>query len=236
MKTKKTLLLICGFAAAALAAGCLNPMMFKKGAYAIDDWETWTGWNDAYGSHEVTPDGVYYRLTERQDDTRDMASDGYSPGLILSRELMGENWTLDLEADFNIPPGQVKRFSFGVWAGGDSARPSIGNASAILKLVAQRQNGPRPGDDALIVFALPGGKPYRVPLKAKVLRFSRAGRYFSAAYGMNRKKFTPLLTAEAPPGEIPSQKFFLGGFAGGPTDGAYARLTSLRINGREVLR
>ncbi len=236
MTIRKNLLLTGLLAAAALASGCLNPLMFKRGAYTMDDWDTWTSWNDAYGSHEVTPDGVYYRLTPRQDDTRDTPSDGYSPGLILSRELMGDNWTVDLRADFDIPPGQVKRFSFGIWAGGDASRPSLGNASAVMKIVAQRQNGPRPGDDALIMFSLPGGRPYAVPLKAKVLRFARSGPYFSAAYSLNGRKFTPLLTAEAPPGQIPSQKFFIGGFAAGPTDGAYARLTSLKINGREVLR
>ncbi|OGR68157.1 MAG: hypothetical protein A2081_02365 [Elusimicrobia bacterium GWC2_61_19] len=223
--------------AAVFTAGCINPAMFKKGAYAIDDWETWTGWNDAYGSHEVLPDGLYYRLTERQDDTRDMSSDGYSPGLILSKELLGASWTLDLEADFRIPPGQVKRFSYGIWEGGDSSRPSIGNASAVLKVLAQRQNGPRPQDDALLVFYLPGGKPFSLPINLKVLRFKRAGNFFSVDYSMNRKKFIPVFRLDAQAAAaVPSQKFFIGGFAGGDPQGAYARLTSLKINGRETLR
>ncbi len=235
MNHRKALFLL--LPAAALLAGCLNPMMFKKGAYAVDDWETWTGWNDSYGSHEVLPDGVYYRLTERQDDTRDTSSDGYSPGLILSRELFGESWTLDLEADFKMPPGQVKRFSFGVWVGGDSARPSIGNPSGVVRIMAQRQNGPRPEDDALLVFYLPGGKPYYAPREARALRFSRAGDTFTAAYSLKRGKFTPLLSVRAPGAAgAPSQKFFIGGFAGGDPAGAYARLTSLKINGRETLR
>jgi hypothetical protein len=222
--------------AAGLLAGC-NPAVFKKSAYVINDWETWTGWNDEYGSDEAAPDGLYYRLTERQDDTRDMSSDGYSPGLILSRELAGDSWTLDLEADFNIPPGQVKRFSYGIWAGGDAARPSIGNASAVLKVLAQRQNGPRPQDDALLVFFLPGGKPFSLPTDLKVLRFSRAGNYFSVSYSMNRKKFLPVFRLDAPAAAgVPSQKFFIGGFAGGDPEGAYARLTSLKFNGRETLR
>ena len=223
--------------AAAFTAGCLNPAMFRKGAYAMDDWETWTGWNDAYGSHEVRADGLYYFLTERQDDTRDESSDGYSPGLILSREVPGSSWQVDLQADFKLPPGQVKRFSYGIWEGGDSSRPSIGNASGILKVLAQRQNGPRPEDDALLVFYLPGGKPFKVPVEAKVLRFERTGNFFSVSYSLNRKKFTPLFRLNAPAAALAaSQKFFIGGFAGGNPEGAYARLTSLKINGRETLR
>lgn len=223
--------------AAFLAAGCINPAMFKKGAYAIDNWETWTGWNDAYGSHEALSDGLYYRLSERQDDTRDSSSDGYAPGLILSRELSGDKWRADLEADFKIPPGQVKRFSYGVWVGGDSSRPSIGNASAIVKVLAQRQNGPKPGDDALIVFCLPGGRPFGVPKDVKVLRFERDGTVFSVSYAMNRKNFTQLFRLNAPSAAgAPAQKFFVGGFSGGDPEGAYARFTSLKINGRETLR
>ena len=236
MKRFKTQLLAVAVLAA-LTAGCINPAMFKKGAYAIDDWETWTGWNDAYGAHELKPDGLYYYLTERQDDTRDESSDGYSPGLILSKELTGNSWRADLETDFKIPPGQVKRFSYGIWEGGDSSRPSIGNASGILKVLAQRQNGPRPEDDALLIFCLPGGKPFKVPTGAKVLRFERAGNFFSVSYAMNRKKFTQLFRLNAPPAAFAaSQKFFIGGFAGGDPAGAYARLTSLKINGRETLR
>ena len=236
MKKFKSELFTAAILAAVFLAGC-NPAMFRKGAYAIDDWETWTGLNDAYGSHEVASDGLYYHLTERQDDTRDLSSDGYSPGLILSRELSGANWTLDLEADFKIPPGQVKRFSYGIWVGGDASRPSIGNASAVLKVMAQRQNGPRPQDNALLVFYLPGGRPFSLPVDLKVLRFVRSGDYYSVAYSMNRKKFIPVFRLNAQAAAVvPSQKFFIGGFAGGDPGGAYARLTSLKINGAETLR
>ena len=224
-------------AACLLLAGCLSPIMFKKGAYAMDDWDSWTGWNDAYGAGEVNNGGLYYRLTARQDDTRDEPSDGYNPGLILSRELQGSRWRVDLEADFKIPPGQMKRFSYGVWVGGDSARPSLGNASAAVKLVVQRQNGPRPADDALDLIVMPGGRPAPLPKKLKVLRFERDGNYFTVAYALNRKDFTPLLRLDASAAaDAPSQKFFVGGFAGGDPQGAYARFRSLKINGQEVLR
>lgn len=224
-------------AAAVFTAACLNPAMFKKGAFAVDDWETWTGWNNEYGSHEVRGDGLYYYLAARQDDSRDEPSDGYAPGLILSRELSGTKWQADLEADFKIPPGQMKRFSYGVWVGGDAARPSIGNASAALKLLVQRQNGPRPADDNLTLFCLPGGKPFGLPKKLKVLRFERDGKYFTVSYAMNRKDFIPVFRLDA--GETldaPAQKFFIGGFAGGEPAGAFAHLKSLRINGSETLR
>ncbi len=235
---KKEFILITAIAAAAaIAAGCINPAMFKKGAYAIDDWETWTGWNDEYGSNEVRNDGLYYRLAARQDDSRDEPSDGYAPGLILSRDISGAKWQADLEADFKLPPGQMKRFSFGIWLGGDAARPSIGSASATLKLVVQRQNGPRPQDDTLTLFCLPGGKSFPLPKKTKVIRFERDGRFFTVSYALNRKKFVPVLHLDA--GEavnVPAQKFFIGGFSGGDPQGAYARFTSLKINGKETLR
>lgn len=234
----KNLNLACAaLAAALLASGCLNPAMFRKGAFATDDWDSWTGWNDAHGSSEVKSDGLYYYLTARQDDTRDEPSDGYVPGLILSRELLGPRWQADLEADFKIPPGQMKRFSYGVWIGGDSARPSVGSASASMKLLVQRQNGPRPQDDSLTLICLPGGKPVPLPLKLKVLRFERDGNYFTVSYAPDRKNFTAALRVDAAAAaDVPSQKFFLGGFAGGDPAGAYARFKSLKINGREVLR
>ena len=234
---RKDFILLAGLAAAAvLTAGC-NPAMFKKGAYAVDDWETWTGWNNEYGSHEVRGDGLHYCLAARQDDSRDEPSDGYAPGLILSRELAGPKWQADLEADFKIPPGQMKRFSYGVWLGGDAARPSIGNASAALKLLVQRQNGPRPSDDALTLFYLPGGKPFDLPKKLKVLRFERDGNYFSVSYALNRKDFIRVFRLDASSAiDAPAQKFFLGGFAGGDPQGACARFKSLKINGAETLR
>ena len=229
--------LFCAALAAAFAAGCINPASFRKGAFAIDDWETWTSWNDEYGSNEVRRDGLYYYLTARQDDTRDEPSDGYAPGLILSRELSGLKWQADLEADFKLPKGQMKRFSYGVWLGGEAARPSLGSAAAALKVLAQRQNGPRPQDDSLTLFYLPGGKPFSLPKKLKVLRFERDGDYFSVSYSMDRKQFLPVFRLNAALADTaPAQKFFIGGFAGGDPQGAYARFRSLKINGSETLR
>lgn len=222
---------------AALLAGCINPAMFRKGAWAIDDWESWTGWNDSRGRNEVRRDGLYYFLDEKQDDTRDAPADGYYPGLILSRDLFGPRWRADLEADFKIPAGAMKRFSFGVWVGGDYARPSLGNASAVMKLLVQRQNGPRPEDNLLQLVMLPNGKPVQLPLKLKVLRFEREGDFFTVSYGMNRKKLVPVIRVDASAAaDAPSQKFFLGGFSGGDPAGAYVRFKSLKINDREVLR
>ncbi|MDO8806422.1 MAG: hypothetical protein Q7R35_18580 [Elusimicrobiota bacterium] len=229
--------LSCAALAAAFAAGCINPAMFKKGAYAVDDWDTWTGWNDEYGASEVKHDGLYYRLAARQDDTRDEPSDGYSPGLILSRELSGRQWQADLEADFKIPPGQMKRFSYGIWLGGEAARPSLGSAAASLKVLVQRQNGPRPQDDSLALFYLPGGNLFALPKKLKVLRFERDGNYFTVSYTMNRKEFIPVFRLDAAVADAaPAQKFFIGGFAGGDPQGAFARFKSLKINGAETLR
>lgn len=222
---------------AALLAGCVSPAMFGRGAFSLDDWDTWTGWNDAYGSSELKGGDLYYHLTARQDDTRDEPADGYLPGLIRSRDLDGERWRVDAEADFRLPPGHMKRVSLGVWAGADGARPSIGNPDGLLKLVVQRQNGPRPEHDSFIAVALPGGSPVALPKKAKVLRFERSGAVFSLSYSLDRKKFTEALRADASAlASLPAQKFFLGGFAGGDPQGAHARLKSFRLNGSELLK
>ena len=54
---------------------------------------------------------------------------------------------------------------------------------------------------------------------------------------MNRKTFVPVFRLDASSAlPAPSQKLFLGGFSGGDPQGAYMRLTSLKLNGREVLR
>jgi len=233
---RKRFLLAALAAASVFAAGCVTAV-FRKGAFAINDWDTWTGWNAEYGADEMKGDGLYYYLTARQDDSRDEPSDGYAPGLILSRELSGGKWQADLEADFKIPPGQMKRFSYGIWVGGDAARPSIGSASAVLKILVQRQNGPRPADDSLTVFYLPGGKAFPLPINLKVLRFERDGNYFSVSYSVKKKVFVPVFRLDASSAaDEPSQKFFIGGFAGGDPQGAYARFKSLRINGHETLR
>ncbi len=224
-------------AAAALASGCLNPLMFRKGAFAMDDWDTWTGWNDAYGSAEVRGNGLYYALTAKQDDTRDEPSDGYLPGLILSRELHGQRWRADLEAVFDLPPGQLKRFTYGIWVGGDSARPSVGNPSAAMKLIVQRTNGPRPSDDDFFLVLLPGGQPLRLPKELKVLRFEREGMFYTVFWSADRKVFNPVLRVDGTvAADAPSQKLFIGGFAGGDPAGARVRFKSIKINGREVLR
>ena len=52
------LFILAPLLAAVLAAGCINPAMFKKGAYAVDDWESWTGWNDTHGSNQAANDGL----------------------------------------------------------------------------------------------------------------------------------------------------------------------------------
>lgn len=234
----KRILLLSACAAAMLSAcACLNPVMFRKNAYTVDTWETWTSWNDAYGTSELRKDGVYYLLTARQDDTRDEPSDGYAPGLILSKELGGDAWQADVQADFSLPRGTVKRFSYGIWIGGDAARPSVGSPSAVFKLVAQRQNGPRPSDDTHIVFPVPGGRFQALPAKFKVLRFVRQGSRFSVLYSVNGRKFVPVLSADSPEAAAAtSQKFFLAGFSGGDPQGAWARLSSVKFNGQEVLR
>jgi hypothetical protein len=225
------------FAAMVLSAGCLPAFLKKAPPYSLAGWEIWPGQDNAYGSYEVKKDGLYYRLTGRQDDTREAPSDGYFPGLILSRELRGSEWLLDMEADFLLPPGGIGRFSCGVWLGDSYARPDLGNFSSVFILLFRRQNETGPGKYAVSLTHIPGGRPYAVPLKAKVIRFERRGSELAMSYSLNRKDFTRAFQVSVPDaGTAPAQKFFIGGFAGGEAAGARARFKSLKFNGQELLR
>ncbi len=220
-------------------AGCMfNPALYKKGAFSIDDWETWTSWNDAFGEHSVSSGELSYRLGAGQDDTYDMPFNGRSPGLILSRELTGRNWSAEAHVRFKVPAGRLKRFSFGVWAGGEYVRPSLGSPAAVLKLLVQRRNGPKPDDDAFLITAPPlKESAVKIPKEAKALRFDRSGNSFAVSYSLDGKEFRQALRVESEDAAAaPSQKFFVSGLAEGNPQGAYAEFTSLTINGRETLQ
>lgn len=228
-----------GLIAAAMLplGGCLPAFLRKAPPYSLAGWELWPGQDNAYGSSEVKKDGIYYYLSGRQDDTREAPSDGYFPGLILARELQGSEWNLDMEADFILPPDKTCRFSCGVWLGDNYARPDLGNFSSVFILLFRRQNAARPGEYGLSVTHIPGGRPYAVPPKAKVIRFERRGSELSMSYSLNRKDFTRAFQASVPDAATTqAQKFFIGGFAGGEAAGARARLKSLKLNGKELLR
>ncbi len=224
-------------AAMLLLGGCLPAFLKKARPYSLAGWEIWPGQDNAYGSYEVKKNGVYYHLTGRQDDTREAPSDGYFPGLILARELRGSEWLLDMEADFLLPPGKTGRFSCGVWLGDNYARPDLGNFSSVFILLFRRQNETGPGKYAVSLTHIPGGRPYTVPLKTKVIRFERHGTELAMSYSLNRKNFTRAFQVSVPDaGTAPAQKFFIGGYAGGEIKDARARFKSLKFNGEELLR
>ncbi len=223
-------------ALALLSSACVGAALFGGGPRVLEDMDTWTGWNGAYGRYEPESGGLYYYLSAKQDDTRDEPSDGYFPGLILSRELSGTSWTVDVGADFRLPPGCIKRFSYGIWVGGDAARPSIGNPSGALKLLVQRQNGPSKIFDTFELVLLPGGRQVELPKKLKTLRFERSGSVYTVYYSMNRRDFVAALSVDASSVDAPSQKFFIGGFSSGDPAGAYMRVRNFELNGQEILR
>ncbi|HNW45359.1 MAG TPA: hypothetical protein PKI19_12710 [Elusimicrobiales bacterium] len=222
-----------------LLSGCLfSPALYKSGAFSIDDWDTWTSWNDAFGTHEISGAGLCYSLGANQDDTHDLPSGGRSPGLILSKGLTGGSWRAEVSPEFKVPAGGLKRFSFGVWLGGDAARPSLGSASAALTLLVQRQNGPGQDYDALLVSAPPAkNSPVNIPKETKTLRFERSGEAFAVSYSLDSKAFRQALRVEsAAAAGAESQKFFVSRMSEGGPGGASAKFTSLKINGKETLR
>lgn len=216
---------------------CLPAFLKKAPPCSTAGWEIWPGQDNTYGSYELKKDGLYYKLSARQDDTRETPSDGYAPGLMLSRQLHGTSWTLDLEAEFFLPPDKTNRFSCGVWLGDGDSRPGLGNFSSLEILLMRRQSGPAAVDDILMLTHIPKGRPFLIPRKAKVIRFERRETAFVVSYAMDRRKFTRVFGVDVRGADtVPLQKFFIAGYAGGEPGGAYAKFKSLKFNGKDLLR
>jgi hypothetical protein len=223
--------------AALLASGCLlNPALHRKGAFAADDWETWTGWNDTHGSYSLEKGVLTYALSARQDDAKDMPFDGLNPGLIISRPVPGPNWRVEVKARAKLPGGAPKSVAFGVWTGPEYGRPSTGSPGASL-LLARYSGGGGHEDLALSVSAPPDRtSPVAVPQAAKALRFERREGRYLVQYSLDGVKFITALSFDAgaePPDRM--TKFMIAGRCEGEPRGGRTDFTSIRINGREVL-
>ena len=236
MKTRQLIFLTAIAAPLLLLSGCLNPVMFKKGAYSIDDWESWVGWNDSYGRHEIREGRLYYYPQPNQDSSLENPSGGAYPGLITAKELPGQNWRLEFKAVPNAKAGAKKSFLTYVWFGDETHRPMPDGGKTVFRILLEQRFETGASQPLLIVSYGPGGKTFELPKDALVFRFERAGRIFKALYSGNGKSFADIFEAEAPQTlAAPSQKVAIGAKAEGEPDNAFCEYEYIKINGQSLV-
>jgi hypothetical protein len=219
-----------------LIAGCFNPAMFKKGAYSMDDWESWLGWNDSRGRHEVRDGRLYYYPQADQDSSIENPSGGANPGLIAAKELQGQNWWLEFKAVPHIKPGAKKSFLTYVWFGDETRRPLPESAGTAFKILFEQLFEAGSDRARLLISYGPGGKIFELPRDAGVLRIERAGKDFKALYSRDGKTFGNIFEAEAPQtlGAL-SQKIAIGAKAAGEPGGAFCEYEYIKFNSQDLI-
>jgi len=221
---------------ALFAAGCINPAMFKKGAFSIDDWETWIGWNDSYGRHEIKDGRLYYYPQPNQDSSLENPSGGAHPGLIAAKELTGQSWRLEFKAVPNAVAGAKKSFFTYIWFGNETHRPIPSGGKTVFRILLEQRFEAGASQPLLFVSYGPDGKMFALPKDALVFRFERAGKIFKALYSANGRAFADIFEAEVP-GTLaaPSQKIAIGAKMEGGTDNAFCEYEYIKFNGQNLV-
>lgn len=167
MKMRKNLVLfVVAFVMAACSTVNTGNMASSQGK-----WQFWQG----RGNAQVQVDSVIYEPENLQDEEYDYDVEGRGPALILSRIVPGKKWQLDLKPQFFSLDKTYNRFSFGLWIGDSSARPSIGSKMAKAVLAVSRTRGPEKGDNALklIIREKEDPKTISLSLLTSDFRFER---------------------------------------------------------------
>ncbi len=203
-------------------------------ARGLPGWEEWPGWDGRYGSYRLQGGKLVYTLSGRQHDQRDAPrNDGYYPGLLLAREIKGDNWTVETKADYYLRPAGGRWLDVYVWLGEAGVRPTINSPRSMLSMIGRRQGDTGYGSDDFQVHRIPGGV-YMFANDIRFMRFTRAGTRFTAHVSTDGKDFREVysVTFTAAP-YAASQKIVLGGQAFAET-GSYAEFEYIKLNGRPL--
>lgn len=204
-------------------------------------WVAWPGWNNSYGSFTVNSGRIYYHLSGRQHDHAwaDSPFNGYYPGLLLARGLKGNNWSVDIKVNYQMPLTSGRWFSACIWEGKDGIRPSIGNKDQELGLCVFREADAGYNADQLALRRCRNTADW---INTKVLnkninyfRFLGEGNLVRLQYSSDGEKYLDGLTAdvsEAHKGK--TQTFVLGGQSFSDSS-SYAEYEYIRVNGRDVI-
>ena len=183
-----------------------------------------------------------YYLSDRQHDhawTETGALEGYFSGLLLSKEIPGDKWSIEVKTLHAIPPGNGRWLSCFVWAGKSGIRPSWKNTGQAFGLglfhMADQVDDPGINLDMEAVRGESVLADKRIKRNIPYFRFRRDGYDFYLDLSGDGKNYEEGMHLKAPAGiDGAVSKIVLGGQAYGDAAGTYVEYEYLKLNGKEL--
>jgi hypothetical protein len=207
-----------------------RPSARTNAPQAPPGWKIWPGRGRSYFS----PEGIRYCVERRQIDHGDPPEAGYSPGLLLEREISGNEWELEMIAEYDMKLSAGHWLSAFVWLGEKDARPHRGSPRGAFSLTGFRFLDNGYSADNFTFESDPGGDVVRLGPEINSLRFERNGEFFSVYGGVDGGNYRKALSVFSPAGgAAASQRLVLGGQAFGDP-GSCAVYRSIKLNGKPL--
>lgn len=210
-----------------------TPALGRESSITPEGWEKWPGWDGRYGSYRLENGRLYYMLAGRQHDAFEAPRDGYYPGLLLARTVKGDNWTVDVKANYFMKPPGGRWFTLYLWFGDAKARPSASSPGSALTLAVRRNaDYGYNADDTHFSW---GGKEDKVLGPGlRFFRFTRKKDLFTVYASADGKAFERVSSVRsAKAAAAPAQKLVLAGQAFAET-GSYAEYEYIKFNGKPL--
>lgn len=191
-------------------------------------WEVWPG----RGKLTFPGGKPRYCLETRQHDYLSSPKDGYHPGILMAREILGEKWEVEASADYTMSGIGGQWLSVFVWFGEKDVRPAI--QEGVLSLIARRQQDSGYGSDNFSLSYEPRAEPVDLQPSVKYIRIRRDGKMFSLYWSEDGKTYNKEITVFSPgAAEAAAQKIVLGGQAFGSTSSC-ADYEYIKLNGKPL--
>lgn len=208
-----------------------RPAPLSAGESSTEPPPGWTIWP---GRGKLTfPGGEpYYCLETRQHDYLSSPKEGYFPGILMSRDIQGENWEVEAYADYRMSGIGGNWLSVFVWFGEKDIRPAINDG--ILSLVARRNQDTGYGLSNFTLHYEPGGEAAILGPSVRHIRIKREGKMFSLHWSEDGETYHKEVSLFSPgAAAAPAQKIVLGGQAFGSTSSC-ADYEYIKLNGEPL--